>query len=554
MLYLKLGSMKNAVFVIFLFLGSLQAARPQAPRIVNVINFVRQTEPRYEDVTDEVIFDTTVEEVNLLKRYGMKGTFLLQYDALVNPRYQELFKSCPDDIEVGAWWEITQPHVEACGLTWRGRYPWDWHADVGFSTGYAPQEREKLADVYMAEFKRVFGAYPKSVGSWFIDAHTLRYLREKYHIEASCTCKDQIGTDGYTLWGGYWNQAYYPSRNNAFMPAQTEAVQIDVPVFRMLGSDPIYQYDCGLGKFNQPVVSMEPVYKESGGSKEWVEWFMRTMADNPCLAFAYVQAGQENSFTWEKIKDGLCMQTELLDSLQKMGKIRIQTLAESGRWFKENFRQTPATAVVALDDYRPGGRKTVWYDSRFYRANMLWQDGTGYVRDIHLFDENVESGYLREPAASSRCVYATLPLVDGHLWSTPGCRAGMFFVENLPSGESRALEGDEVSVEEKGDALQVRWKIDGADACMSVLFAETSIQVQLVSSKRIDWALELKAASEELPFRTVSNTEIESVSDGHAYRIRCGQGRFVDLRNLGKSHEVWRIEPVDNQIVLNLNR
>ena len=56
-----------------------------------------------------------------------------------------------------------------------------------------------------------------------------------------------------------------------------------------------------------------------------------------------------------------------------------------------------------------------------------------------------------------------------------------------------------------------------------------------------------------MPFRMVSNTEIESVSDGHAYRIRCGQGRFVDLRNLGKSHEVWRIEPVDNQIVLNLN-
>ena len=130
------------------------------------------------------------------------------------------------------------------------------------------------------------------------------------------------------------------------------------------------------------------------------------------------------------------MQTELLDSLQKMGKIRIQTLAESGRWFKENFRQTPATAVVALDDYRPGGRKTVWYDSRFYRANMLWQDGTGYVRDIHLFDENVESGYLREPAASSRCVYATLPLVDGHLWSAPGCRAGMFFCRDSSFGSA----------------------------------------------------------------------------------------------------------------------
>ena len=80
-----------------------------------------------------------------------------------------------------------------------------------------------------------------------------------------CICKEQIGTDGYTLWGGYWNQAYYPSRLNAFMPAQTERLQIDVPIFRMLGSDPIYQYDCGRGTFNQPVVSMEPVYKDSGG-------------------------------------------------------------------------------------------------------------------------------------------------------------------------------------------------------------------------------------------------------------------------------------------------
>lgn len=70
--------MRNTVLVIFFFLGSLQAVRPQAPRIVNVINFVRQTEPRYEDVTDEVLFNTTVEEMNLLKRYGMKGTFLLQ--------------------------------------------------------------------------------------------------------------------------------------------------------------------------------------------------------------------------------------------------------------------------------------------------------------------------------------------------------------------------------------------------------------------------------------------------------------------------------------------
>lgn len=99
--------------------------------------------------------------------------------------------------------------------------PWDWHADVGFATGYTPEERRKLVDVYMEKFKEVFGKYPTAIGSWFIDAYTLGYMYDKYGIVASCNCKDQIGTDGYTLWGGYWNQAYYPSRVNAYMPAQT---------------------------------------------------------------------------------------------------------------------------------------------------------------------------------------------------------------------------------------------------------------------------------------------------------------------------------------------
>ena len=86
----------------------------------------------------------------------------------------------------------------------------------GWSIGYDTETRERLCDVYMDKFKEIFGEYPKSVGSWFIDAETLAYFYEKYGIEASCNCRDQIGTDGYTLWGGYWNGAYYPSRQNAF--------------------------------------------------------------------------------------------------------------------------------------------------------------------------------------------------------------------------------------------------------------------------------------------------------------------------------------------------
>ena len=57
---------------------------------------------------------------------------------------------------------------------------------------YTPEEREKLVDVYMEKFKSIFGEYPKSVGCWFIDAHSLAYMYDKYNIVASCNCRDQI--------------------------------------------------------------------------------------------------------------------------------------------------------------------------------------------------------------------------------------------------------------------------------------------------------------------------------------------------------------------------
>ena len=248
------------------------ASEKPAPRIVNLVNFIRGIEPR-EPID---LVEPVREQIRLAHEHKLPTTFLIQYDALVSPAFTDLLKRelGPDD-EVGAWLEVVQPQVEAAGLKWRGRFPWDWHTDVGFTIGYSPDERQKLMDVYMEKFKATFGRLPRSVGCWVIDAPTLNYLSDKYKIVAACICKDQMGTDGYNLWGGYWNQAYYPSRRNAFMPAQTDAQQLRVPIFRMLGSDPIYQYDTGLGSARQGVISLEPVYPESGGNPAWVRVVLR---------------------------------------------------------------------------------------------------------------------------------------------------------------------------------------------------------------------------------------------------------------------------------------
>lgn len=535
---------------------TLSAKEKAAPRIVNIVNFIRLIEPRdRQRITDDVLFETVVQQIKQLNNHKLKGTFLLQYDALITPRYQELLKNeMYPGSEVGGWWEITQPHVEAAGLTWRGRYPWDWHANVGFATGYSPDEREKLVDVYMEKFKQIFGKYPSSVGSWFIDAHTLGYMYDKYNIVASCNCKDQIGTDGYTLWGGYWNQAYYPSRKNAYMPAQTKSGQIPVPVFRMLGSDPIYQYESGVGGSTQSVISLEPVYPDSGGDRKWVEWFFNTMFEEPCLAFAYTQAGQENSFTWDGMKKGLEMQMPMLETLQGKGKIRVETLVESGTWFREQFPVTPATAVTTLSDYRDNNRKTVWYNSRYYRTNLLWEGTTFRVRDIHLFNEEYQSDYLDKAGISDQCIYTTLPFVDGCMWSTTKDLAGLRLRYKNAKGEMVEARGGTPVVTEKGKNLKVDWPLENAQASLSILFLEDKMEVSCrAADKNFAWDLELTVSPKaELPFTSLVGNEAKASLKGFDYAIVCKDGKIEDCRHLS-GNSIFTITPDRQKIVLVFN-
>ena len=520
------------------------------PKIVNIINFIRLCEPRDERITEEVLYNTVAKQVEIMQQYDLGGTFLLQYDALLDNRYQTLLKSLPaDSFEVGAWWEIPQPLVEKAGMTWRGRYPWDWHADVGFSTGYTPAEREKLVDVYMEDFKQIFGAYPKSVGSWFIDAHTLNYLYEKFGIVASCNCKDQVGTDGYTLWGGYWNQAYYPSKLNSYMPAQHEENQIPVPIFRMLGSDPVRQYDTGIGGGRQGVITLEPVYSQAGGDATWVDWFFREFVEGEAMEFAYTQAGQENSFTWGGMAKGYEIQMPLIARLRSEKKIRVETLAESAQWFKKCYKTTPATSVTVNQDLPGSNLKTVWFNSRFYRANLIWEDGTLRFRDMHLFDENLRSDYLTERVNSNECTFFTLPIVDGYLWSSREKLAGLRLKAKVDGEEILIHGSDPVVASVVPGQLDITWPFTlPANGVLVINMDEKQIIIKMEGAESLDWFFDLTVADKtHLPFKKIDSDQVDCQFKKMNYSLISDQGHFSKPGN----DVVFRIAPEANSIILN---
>ncbi|MDR1632193.1 MAG: hypothetical protein LBR97_04860 [Dysgonamonadaceae bacterium] len=106
--------------LLFFFLLSLSACltahKNDTPLVINIINFIRQTDYRIAN-SDSLLFDAVVKHISPVKKYNFPATFLFQYDALINPEYQKQMKTgLPENCEIGAWWEITQPQVEAAGL------------------------------------------------------------------------------------------------------------------------------------------------------------------------------------------------------------------------------------------------------------------------------------------------------------------------------------------------------------------------------------------------------------------------------------------------------
>ena len=382
---------------------------------VNIMNFARSYEPRNLEVEAKLL-DTTRAQLDLVNKYGVPATFLLQYDVLCNDEFVRMIKErAGENIELGFWYEVVEPLTTACGMPYESKrgWKWDWFIKPGFSVSYTIPERERLIDESMRKFREVFGYYPRTVGSWLLDTYTVNYLDEHYNLDMLCYCRDQVNTDAYTFVGGYFNQAYYPSRNNMFTPAASAKTQINTPIFRLLGSDPIHNYDNGKyaseGCKRGPY-TMELAYnKVSGGNPDVVDWYLESYFGEESLDFAYMQIGQENSFAMFDIVTPLGMQIE---KVLKYDDVKIEKMCDTGRAFKERFKSTPSTAVTSLRNWDTPDCQSVWYDSKHYTANLMRADGKIFIRALYLFDDRIADRYNTEACTTFDSVYENMPIVD----------------------------------------------------------------------------------------------------------------------------------------------
>lgn len=178
-----------------------------------------------------------------------------------------------------------------------------------------------------------------------------------------------------------------------------------------------------------------------GRTPSVVDWFFRIYSDRKgALNLSYMQTGQENGFPWEEVSLGLPYQMEKIAKTSAKGGLIVETLAETGKRFMREHPENCPQTQIALDDWTGYGRKSIWYNSRFYRCNLLMEGDQLAIRDIHVMKDDFREPYYDTACEKKTVEYYTPPFIDKALDRDKTCRGDAAFDGEFASVEAVAAD------------------------------------------------------------------------------------------------------------------
>ena len=151
---------------------------------------------------------------------------------------------------------------------------------------FSMEDKKSIVDDVFGKFYEIFGFYPESTGSYYMDADLTNYIKEKYPSVkcAVATCWEEgpkayhtCNNSWYTLMdGGPWNP-WIPSKQNTHAPAANEAEDSGIVAIPHLSRDLIACYDGNGSNFGtHPQNVLRGMIYDS---KEWTYPYLYNLID-----------------------------------------------------------------------------------------------------------------------------------------------------------------------------------------------------------------------------------------------------------------------------------
>ena len=351
---------------------------------------------------------------------------------------------------------------------------------------FAMEDKISIVNDVFAKFHAVFGFYPSSTGSYFMDADLIIYIKATYPTIrcAVATCWEEgpkayrtCNNSWYTLFdGGPWNP-WIPSKQNSHAPAVDETEDSGIVAIPHLSRDLLACFDGNGSNFgtHPQNVLRGMIYKDGRYPYLYnlIDQYRSLQKYNRGYAYnmMFVGPGWLNKMgRWEapyellvrSYRDGMAYYAELRDQ----GELEAMTMTEFADWYRAHKTYTQPECALWKDILYGSEKQLFWYadpylrtcvdmnqggaliDLRPYVAKLNWPVGIGtrHVQDAsypYLIQAMYRAGYFTHYAGEGTIRSCKISY-QGEEVDLCLCRTKAKFAED---GNNRILTLDPVTIE-----------------------------------------------------------------------------------------------------------
>ncbi|MBQ9457130.1 MAG: hypothetical protein IJU64_01285 [Bacilli bacterium] len=275
---------------------------------------------------------------------------------------------------------------------------------------FSDEDKKAIVDDCFALFKEKFGFYPASTGSYYLDAFTINYIKEKYPsvVCAVATCFEEgvkayhtTNNSWYTFMdGGPW-APWIPSKINSAIPAENEAEDSGIVAIPHLSRDPMACFDGNGSNFgtHPQNVLRGMIYKDNEIPYFYnlVDMFRHQAKYNDGHAYnmMFVGPGWLNKLgRWEAPYELLKKSYEdaltYYGKLKKEGKLIDMTMEEYAAHYRKEHPDYKTPEVALWKDILYGSDKQYfWYYDPYLRCCLDFNQG-GAMIDLRNYAAKLE--------------------------------------------------------------------------------------------------------------------------------------------------------------------
>lgn len=264
---------------------------------------------------------------------------------------------------------------------------------------FSMEDKCRIVEEVFGKFHEVFGFYPTSTGSYYMDAELVNYIKEKYPMvkAAVATCWEEgpkaywnANNSWYTLMdGGPWNP-WIPSKRNIHCIASDEDDDIGIVAIPHLSRDLMAVFD-GPGSYygtHPQNILRGMVYedRELPYFKNIVDQYRAMVKYNRGYSYNMMFVGPgwmsktgrweaDYDFLLKSYRDGMAYYGEL----KKQGKLQDLTMSEFADVYRANRPYTRPECTLWKDILYGSQRQMFWYADPFMRFCLDMNQGGALV-------------------------------------------------------------------------------------------------------------------------------------------------------------------------------